>query len=140
MEKLKIWIATKIAGIKGKSVKQEEFKQGDKADLAPTRRYVITKEKELGHSKQSYLITDFGAILLQPGFLVGRGHSCHLKLTDPGSSRVHASFNLDGDEWLLKDNMSKNGTLVNGRPIRSAVLKTGDRIQIGQTLFVYEER
>ena len=140
IERLKTWKATIIAGIKGKSVGQEEFKQSGSEDLAPTRRYTITKETELDQRRHSYLITDSGAILLQPGFLVGRGNSCDLKLIDPGSSRVHASFNLVGEGWLLKDNRSKNGTLVNGSPIRSTLLKTGDRIQIGQTLFIYEER
>jgi len=71
---------------------------------------------------------------------VGRGESCHLKLTDPGASRVHASFTPVGAGWLLKDNASKNGTLLNGKSIRSAVLKSGDQIQIGQTMLIYEER
>ncbi|HBN94959.1 MAG TPA: hypothetical protein DDZ66_01555 [Firmicutes bacterium] len=140
IKRLKTWMETIIAGMKRKSSKQEELKQSDGEDLGPTRRYAITKETDPDRGKRSYLLTDSGAILLQPGFLVGRGHSCDLKLTDPGTSRVHASFNLVGEGWLLKDNSSKNGTLVNGKPIRCAVLKTGDRIQIGRTLFVYEER
>jgi len=120
--------------------RKEEIKQDEGVDLTPTRRYTITKELKEDCEKKGYLITHSGVILLHPGFLVGRGASCDLTLTDPGTSRVHASFDLVGEGWLVKDNASKNGTLVNGEPIRSALLKTGDRIQIGQTLLVYEER
>ncbi len=138
IDRFKTYIATIIERRKGKPLRKAEL-SGDE-DLAPTKRYKITKETELHHVKQSYLVTDSGAFLLQPGFLVGRGLSCHLTLDDPGSSRVHASFSLLGEGWLLKDNCSKNGTLVNGEPIGSTLLKTGDRIQIGQTVLVYEER
>lgn len=140
IDKLKAYGATIIAGIRGKPSREAELKQSEGADLAPTKRYQITKETELPQLRQSYLIADSGPILLQPGFLVGRGMSCHLTLDDPGSSRVHASFSLHSEGWVLKDNSSKNGTFVNGESISNKLLKTGDRIQIGQTLLVYEER
>lgn len=140
IERFRTWLATIIPGLKGKHLKKAELEQGNRVDMAPTKRYSIAKEVESKSEVECYLVTDSKEILLKPGFLVGRGASCHLRLTDPGISRVHASFNRLGDGWLLKDNSSKNGTFVNGERIRSAVLKSGDRIQIGQTLLVYEER
>lgn len=138
IERLKAWLETRIGDFKGKPSKKAEVRQGTQD--APTRRYQIVRVGEPEPPIESYLITDSKEIPLQPGFLVGRGGSCHLKLTDPGTSRVHASFSLVGKRWLLRDNSSKNGTLVNGEPVRSALLKSGDRIQIGQTVLVYEER
>jgi len=140
IERFQTWMKTRIEKLRGKPLEKAELTQRESEYPAPTKRYSIVKETGLRPSRESYLLTDSQEILLQPGFLVGRGTSCHLKLTDPGTSRIHASFNLVGEGWLLKDNSSKNGTLVNGEPIRSALLKTGDRILIGQTLLVYEER
>lgn len=140
IENFAAWLETTIKKFRGKPLRKEELKQRSHDESAPTRRYEMTKEIDPGPGLESYLVTDSGEILLQPGFLVGRGMSCHLKLTDPGTSRVHASFSLLGDGWHLKDNSSKNGTLVNGEPVKTALLRPGDQIQIGQTLLVYKER
>ena len=140
IDRFKTHIATIIAGIKGKPPSKAELPQSKEQELAPTKRYKLIKEVELPQTREGYLVTESGRILLQPGFLVGRGLSCHLMLDDPGSSRVHASFCLLKEGWLVKDNSSKNGTFVNGESVSSQMLKTGDRIQIGQTLLVYEER
>lgn len=129
-----------IGGLKGKRLQEEEVKQSREEQFAATKRYQVARGPLEEWGKQGYLICNSETIPLQPGFLVGRGMSCHLKLTDPGCSRVHASFSRAGEGWLLKDNSSRNGTFLNGQPIQSAVLKSGDRIQIGQTVLVYEER
>ena len=127
-----------IGGLKGKRLQEEELTAGKSSLPLPALPGGRGPLEEWG--KQGYLICNSETIPLQPGFLVGRGMSCHLKLTDPGCSRVHASFSRAGEGWLLKDNSSRNGTFLNGQPIQSAVLKSGDRIQIGQTVLVYEER
>jgi len=55
-------------------------------------------------------------------------------------SRKHAVLILDGDEVLLEDRNSGNGTFVNGRelqpnnPIR---LRSGDVIEVGDVEFVF---
>lgn len=111
--------------------------QAEDNDHAPTRPYEVIK------TPQAYLTLE-GAktptVLLHPGFLIGRGSSCHLVLTDPNASRVHASISRQAGGWFLQDNFSTNGTLVNGAKISVAPLRAGDRIQIGQTVLVYEER
>lgn len=140
LDRFKARIATIIAGLKGKPSRQDEPREDRIDDLGPTKEYRRTPTPKMRLEGRAYLLTESGAIMLQPGFSVGRGESCHLKLTDPGASRVHASFTPVGAGWLLKDNASKNGTLLNGKSIRSAVLKSGDQIQIGQTMLIYEER
>lgn len=140
METIKMLFKTIILKLKGKSPKEAEHKQGSNEDFAPTKRYQITTETKPIRRVDSYLIAPSECFLLEPGFMVGRGMSCHLRLTDPSISRVHASFDMQGEKWLLKDNSSKNGTFVNGVPVHSATLKNGDKIQIGETLLTYEER
>ena len=67
-------------------------------------------------------------------FLIGRDQSCQLRLGSPMVSKLHAAIERrdEGGIFLL-DLGSTNGTLINGRLLRSkdAQLNEGDRIQIG---------
>jgi anti-anti-sigma factor len=67
-------------------------------------------------------------------FLIGRDQSCQLRLGSPMVSKLHAAIERrDEGGIVLLDLGSANGTLVNGRLLRSkdAQLNEGDRIQIG---------
>lgn len=70
---------------------------------------------------------------LPPGeTVVGRSSSCHLTLQDPLVSRRHAALRVDGETLAIRDLGSRNGILVNGRPIQSSSrLGDKDRIRIG---------
>jgi hypothetical protein len=130
-------LGTLIAKLRGKLQGQAEDKNLTVDDHAPTRPYGVIK------ASQAFLMLEGGEsqiILLKPGLLVGRGASCHLVLADPNVSRVHVSFSRQAGGWIIQDNRSTNGTLVNGAKITTAPLRAGDRIQIGQTVLVYEER
>jgi pSer/pThr/pTyr-binding forkhead associated (FHA) protein len=50
---------------------------------------------------------------------------------DEGISRVHCIIHCENRRFLLRDNGSTNGTLVNGNPITEIELRTGDVIQMG---------
>ena len=132
-------MATMLERLKGyQGVNLEDRKNGQEEDLfVATRPYRVVR---LGHGHLKLkLLNQSTVVPLHTGFLVGRGTSCHLVLADPNASRVHASFVQAEQGWLLQDNASKNGTLLNGERITSAVLSSGDEIQIGQTVLVYEE-
>jgi anti-anti-sigma factor len=67
-------------------------------------------------------------------FLIGRDQSCQLRLGSPMVSKLHAAIERrDESGIVLLDLGSTNGTLINGRLLRSknAQLNEGDRIQIG---------
>jgi FHA domain-containing protein len=64
---------------------------------------------------------------------IGRLDSCDIVLSDSGVSRKHAEIRREGDEWVVVDLNSTNGTLVNGRPVRRHRLAQGDRIEVGET-------
>jgi pSer/pThr/pTyr-binding forkhead associated (FHA) protein len=48
---------------------------------------------------------------------------------DDGLSREHLKFEWTDDGWMVEDLGSKNGTLVNGKPVTGKhVLEPGDRV------------
>ena len=64
-------------------------------------------------------------------FTIGRSPDCSLCLADDqGASRVHAKIFAEGDVYTLVDNESRNGTLVNGKPIRQKELRDGDELKV----------
>ena len=64
---------------------------------------------------------------------IGRGLECHIQLNDPQSSRVHARFLYRESQWRVLDAGSRNGTLINGSKVDTAVLAHGNRVRIGNT-------
>ncbi len=67
-------------------------------------------------------------------FIVGRSSEADLVLADDAVSRKHARFYIERRRTWLRDLCSRNGTLVNGAPVRKHCLRTGDRIVIGASL------
>lgn len=64
--------------------------------------------------------------------LIGREPPADLVLADAGVSRQHARIVRKGAGFELVDLGSRNGTLVNGEPVRGRrVLEPGDEIEIG---------
>lgn len=70
--------------------------------------------------------------------LVGREKTNSLCLEDDKVSKVHCEVNIirnmELEQVVIKDLDSTNGTYVNGAPVRQAVLKTGDKIELGDTV------
>ncbi len=70
--------------------------------------------------------------------MIGRSSACDVALDDASASRRHAELRRRGGKTVLVDLDSTNGTLVNGRRVREAPLRAGDRITIGTTTIVFE--
>lgn len=68
---------------------------------------------------------------------IGRLDACDIVLSDPGVSRKHAEVRREGDEWVVIDLGSTNGTIVNGKAVRRHRLAEGDRIEVGETTIEY---
>src|SRR5688500_3110890 len=64
----------------------------------------------------------------------GRSASTDIFIDENLVSRRHAKFAWLNDEVKVMDLGSTNGTFVNGRKVQAATLKSGDKVQIGQTL------
>jgi pSer/pThr/pTyr-binding forkhead associated (FHA) protein len=72
-------------------------------------------------------------------FVIGRAGECDLTLDDSRASSRHASITWEEARgYILLDLKSQNGTLVNGRRIEEHLLKDLDRIEITETVLVFE--
>jgi hypothetical protein len=67
----------------------------------------------------------------QPELTIGRDLRSSLVIEDRQVSRRHARIRLEGDQYILEDLNSRNGTFVNGQELgASHSLQDGDEIQI----------
>jgi pSer/pThr/pTyr-binding forkhead associated (FHA) protein len=60
--------------------------------------------------------------------LVGRSPDADIRLDDPEVAERHARLELHGDFVQLRDLGSAEGSLVNGRAVRDALLRPGDQV------------
>lgn len=83
------------------------------------------------------LVLSAGDAIRQQCFLdkeritVGRGPSNAIVVDDPAVSREHAAIVPVGNDHILEDLDSANGTIVNGRRISRRILQHGDVISLG---------
>lgn len=70
---------------------------------------------------------------------IGRSPDADITLYDERSSRLHCGIRLWDGDFYIKDLKSRNGTIVNGRPIDVTKLEPGDTIRVGSTVFVFEQ-
>ncbi len=72
-------------------------------------------------------------------FLIGRSESAHFCLPeDRYFSRHHCILEIAPPQCFLRDLGSTNGTFVNGQRMESVYLKSGDKIQGGETIIEVE--
>ena len=68
---------------------------------------------------------------------IGREEGNVLRLNDERVSRYHAKVQQDGDDLILTDLESTNGTRVNGNVIQIRRLRFGDRVSVGRTELLF---
>lgn len=71
--------------------------------------------------------------------VIGRSQSCGIFVDSPELSRNHVQLEKQGHEYTLTDLESRNGVFLNGVRIHSAVLRSGDTLQMGNVTFLYLE-
>ncbi|MDP9173565.1 MAG: Flp pilus assembly complex ATPase component TadA [Planctomycetota bacterium] len=64
---------------------------------------------------------------------IGRNFTNLLVLEEPMASRFHCVIEKATDGFLVRDLDSRNGTRLNGKPVKAAVLMSGDVVSIGKT-------
>ena len=68
----------------------------------------------------------------------GRLADCTIQIDSPLVSREHARLEKSGDQWIIADRGSTNGTFVNGQRLsKPHALKAGDRIDIATFGFLF---
>ncbi len=71
---------------------------------------------------------------------IGRGTSNDIAFADPAMSRVHSEIRREGDDFVVEDRHSANGTFVNEEQIGLPfILRPGDTIRLGQTILLFQE-
>jgi diguanylate cyclase (GGDEF)-like protein len=72
-----------------------------------------------------------------PRMTIGRDPLCDIELHDDFISRVHALFEEFGQNWLVTDRGSLNGTFVNDQRIEQHLLAPGDQVRLGNHIFKF---
>ena len=75
----------------------------------------------------------------EPGLTVGRASDSDLVVAHPSVSAHHAELHFDGEQFLLRDLSSSNGTFVNGVRITSATLEDGDIVHLGPVALEFRD-
>ncbi len=68
---------------------------------------------------------------------IGRGPGNDLGVVDPAVSKKHALIELTGRGWVLRDLGSKNGTWLEGEPVKQASLPERAYIGLGETTLYF---
>lgn len=120
---------------------------GDRDPLSDTLQHEVARKPASEEQPQATVVVvqgseaDLGAhtrVLARA--IIGRDPSAELSLTDPGASKQHAAIEAVESAtaqtaYLLHDLGSKNGTLINGKPVTSPFpLRDGDKIAIAGTV------
>jgi pSer/pThr/pTyr-binding forkhead associated (FHA) protein len=99
------------------------------ADVALPKVDAPTLSVSSGSMKGSRIILRSAA---QHGeWTLGSDADRDITFKDEGVSGVHAKITFDGKRWRLSDQMSANGTYVNGKRSNMSYLDHGDRLRIG---------
>jgi predicted component of type VI protein secretion system len=68
---------------------------------------------------------------------IGREEGNVLRLNDERVSRFHAKVQFDGEDIILTDLDSTNGTRINGDAVQIRRLQAGDRVCLGRSVLVF---
>lgn len=119
---------------------EEEIQEEDENGAVVSRREVRNTAKLVG-----WLVTyslDSNGIdyrLFEGRNIIGRDFNCSVCINDNKISGQHAILLYRNEKFRIKDNLSVNGTMVNGEDIDddSRLLNDGDIIQIGDTVLLF---
>ncbi len=72
--------------------------------------------------------------------VVGRSRQAKVNVKDEGVSRRHFLILREGEDYVIKDLNSRNGTWVEGHRVSAEKLHDNDSILAGHTLFLFAAR
>ncbi|HEY2737846.1 MAG TPA: FHA domain-containing protein, partial [Thermoanaerobaculia bacterium] len=72
------------------------------------------------------------------GLSIGRHPDNRLLVTDRSASRFHCVVEASEGRFRVRDLESRQGTFVNGRPVREHLLDEGDLVTVGDLLLLFQ--
>jgi diguanylate cyclase (GGDEF)-like protein len=69
--------------------------------------------------------------------VIGRSSKCDVQVDQESVSRNHARISRLGDSYTIRDLGSTNGTYVNDELVDEIMLRDGDQLKIGRTIFKF---
>lgn len=86
--------------------------------------------------RQLHLLTPDGKRLVieNERAIIGRDPSCDVQIPDPSVSRQHAAIEWADGVWTVSDLDSGNGLLLDGTPVKTLRLKSGQKLQLGRVI------
>jgi len=103
----------------------------------------ISRISERPTGKEACLVVIYGSELGKkynlnaPSLVIGRSSKCDIQIDQESISRNHTKMVNTGKSILIRDLGSTNGTYVNDEPIDEYVMRDGDLIKIGRTIFKF---
>ncbi len=104
---------------------------------------VVSRVSEKPVAKEACLVVIYGMDLgkkfnlNQPSLTIGRSSKSDVQVDQESVSRSHAKIINTGKTIILRDLGSTNGTYVNDELIDEYVMRDGDFIKIGRTIFKF---
>lgn len=114
------------------------------AECGPTGTHLLGRDEVTRASPEADLVsrgqlhlqgvtTGENPFLLREARTVVGRRATGLSVDDPALSRSHFEIEARGRDFFLRDLDSSNGTFLNGHPVRTAKLASGDQIRAGRT-------
>jgi len=122
----------KTESIKDKRI---EFAEKVSSDILEDIKKIPSKKSGLVVIKGPNIGDKF--LIDKSKFTIGRNPKSDIFLDDITVSRKHAVLKKEGSDYRLKDLGSLNGSYLNEEIVEDALLKNGDRIQIGKYIFLF---
>jgi len=115
---------------------------GGAGGLAPAPfLFLVLNAENLGVSPFRYRLSETRNVVFKRSESLGlepEGDSLSVHVPDPSISSLHARIYVgESGHWWIRDEGSKNGTLVNGKVCRERKLSDGDLIEVGATFFLF---
>jgi diguanylate cyclase (GGDEF)-like protein len=121
----------------------ENSGEDQKTQVIQIESDTLIKEKEKAKDQPHCLLVIRGKKqggrinITKPHTILGRDPSADIVVEDPNVSRKHCEFFINGDEVIIKDNNSTNGTFVNEKKITQLTLRKEDMIRVGNSIFKF---
>lgn len=109
----------------------------------PATPILPTVKPEVGKlivKDRGFLVTEQTVLLIGDSLNIGRNDTNEVVINESIVSHEHAYISYYQNHYVLSDLNSTNGTRINDIPLQAdTILRRGDNIQIGSTIFQFEE-